>query len=281
MVKAAFGYVTPVCCPVHAVSFHTYRRVAWAATGNTSTSCSCGGTLTVPDVRSRNPPDASGGGVNTGTRRVCRTSSPRSSSQPSPAPLWPRSSVRARPRTEEDRVKHQLFAESNFDEISRRHSGCPCVTGNEADAARELTCMWARTQTWSATTPLECLATSVWRSGLRKCSHRRVHPLGVRCTVLHRRCEEPPQDINMAIPRVAQQCLMLSVVGGTGYCTPCLLWPRVFICGPACVSVAASNSSGCMSRTCGTRLTPGSRAAILTLTPACAACACVPGSFAR
>ena len=41
MVKAAFGYVAPLCCPVHTVSFHAYRRVAWAATGNTSTSCSC------------------------------------------------------------------------------------------------------------------------------------------------------------------------------------------------------------------------------------------------
>ena len=46
-----------------------------------------------------------------------------------------RSSVGARPRNEEERVKHQLLAESNFDEVWRRHSGCRCVTGNEADAA--------------------------------------------------------------------------------------------------------------------------------------------------
>ena len=32
-------------------------------------------------------------------------------------------------------MKHQLLAESNLDEVWRRHSGCRCVTGNEADAA--------------------------------------------------------------------------------------------------------------------------------------------------
>ena len=46
MIKAACGYVTPFCCPVHAVSFSAYRCVAWAGTGNTSTSCTCSGTCT-------------------------------------------------------------------------------------------------------------------------------------------------------------------------------------------------------------------------------------------
>ena len=46
MVKAAFGYVTALCCPVHAVSCNGCRRVARAGTGNTSTSCSCSGTCT-------------------------------------------------------------------------------------------------------------------------------------------------------------------------------------------------------------------------------------------
>ena len=50
---------------------------------------------------------------------------------------------------------------------------------------------------------------------------------------------------------------MLSVVGGT---VPVVT--SGVVCGPACVSIAASNTSGCMPRTCGTRLGPGSPAAM-------------------
>ena len=50
---------------------------------------------------------------------------------------------------------------------------------------------------------------------------------------------------------------MLSVVGGT---VPVVT--SGVVCGSACVSIAASNTSGCMPRTCGTRLGPGSPAAM-------------------